>query len=117
LGKIDVPSELIRAGYRCELHDTHFDQETPDDVWLAAVAARKWVVLTKDEKIRYRPSELQALRVAASRAFIVIAGNLRGADTAALLLRAMPRIVAVVRDTKGPFIYYVYKNSRVARMY
>lgn len=84
-------------------------------MWLAGVAARKWVVLTKDERIRYRPLELQALESARLRTFILICGNVRGADTARILLAAMPRILAAVDTQKGPFIYYVYKDSTVRR--
>jgi hypothetical protein len=51
LGKIDAPNALRSAGYSCERHDDHWDQTTQDAVWLAGVAARKWVVLTKDERI------------------------------------------------------------------
>ena len=115
LGKIDVPDALRVAGYRCERHDDHWDQATEDSVWLAGVAARKWVVLTKDERIRYRPLELKALEAARLRTFILICGNVRGSDAARILLAAIPRILAVVEAQKGPFIYYVYKNSTVKR--
>jgi hypothetical protein len=115
LGKIDVPSALKAAGYHCELHDDHFDQETEDGVWLAAATERKWIVLTKDERIRYRPLELRALESARLRVFIVICGNIRGVDAAAILLKAMRRILAIVAIKKGPFIYYVYKDSTMKR--
>jgi hypothetical protein len=111
LGKIDVPETLRAAGYQCERHDDHWDQTTEDSVWLAGISTRKWVVLTKDERIRYRPLELQALSSARLRTFIVICGNVRGAETAKILLAAMPRILAVLRRRRGPFIYYIYKNS------
>ena len=116
LGKIDVPTALRAAGYHCQCHDDHWNQTTEDSVWLAGAAARRWVVLTKDERIRYRPLELQALKSARLRTFIVICGNLRGDETARILLSAMPRIMAVVGTQRGPFIYYVYKDSTVKRV-
>ncbi len=58
LGKLDVPGALRAAGYQCKIHDEHFEQQTDDEIWLAAVAAERWIVLTKDERIRYRPLEL-----------------------------------------------------------
>jgi hypothetical protein len=116
LGRYDVPQALRAAGYVCERHDDHWDQETEDSVWLAGVAGKNWVVLTKDERIRYRPTELTALLTARLRAFIVICGNVKGSDTADILLRAMPRIHALLNSQKGPFICYVYKDSSVARI-
>jgi hypothetical protein len=115
LGKIDVPGALRAAGYHCEIHDEHFGQQTEDSVWLNAVADKKWIVLTKDERIRYRPLELKALESARLRAFIVICGNVRGVDTADILLKAMPKILDSVGRQKGPFIYYVYKDSSMKR--
>jgi hypothetical protein len=115
LGRLDVPNALRSAGYLCELHDDHFSQNTEDTAWLAAVAAQKWVVLTKDERIRYRPLELQALKSARVLAFIVISGNVRGVETASILLKAMPKILKTISGHAGPFIYFVYKDSTLKR--
>jgi hypothetical protein len=115
LGKIDVPTALRAAGYQCKIHDEYFDQQTEDEIWLKAIAAENWIVLTTDERIRYRPLELKALESARLRAFIVICGNVRGIDSAAILVKAMPKILEIVGGEKGPFIYYVYKDSAVRR--
>jgi PIN like domain len=115
LGKVDVPNALRGAGHQCVVHDEHFDQQTEDAVWLNAVAARRWIVLTKDERIRYRPLELKALESARLRAFIMICGNVRGVDTAAILLKAMPKILDIANTQRGPFIYYIYKDSTMKR--
>ena len=110
-----MPGALRAAGYQCRIHDEHFDQQTEDEIRLTAVAAESWIVLTKDERIRYRPLELKVLESARLRAFIVICGNVRGIDTAAILVKAMPKILDVVGSEEGPFIYYVYKDSTVKR--
>jgi hypothetical protein len=59
--------------------------------------------------------ELRALRAARLRAFIVVCGNVRGIETAAIILKAMPGIMAVVSEENGPFIYRVYKDSTIRR--
>lgn len=115
LGRIDVPDALRGAGYQCVIHDEHFDQDTEDTIWLSAVAKENWIVLTKDERIRYRPLELKALESSQLRTFIMVCGNVRGIDTAAILLKAMPRVLDIVNTQKGPFICYIYKNSAVKR--
>ncbi len=45
----------------------------------------------------------------------MISGNIRGAETASILLKAMPKIEKVIESQKGPFIYYVYKDSTLKR--
>lgn len=110
-----MPGALRAAGHRCELHDDHFDHRTEDATWLKAVAANEWIVLTKDERIRYRPLELQAIESARLRAFIVICGNVRGADTAEILLKGNAANPGNPGRPKGPFIYCVYKDSTIKR--
>ena len=116
LGKIDVPNALRADGYACRVHDDHFSQTTEDAAWVEAVARHGCVGLTKDERIRFRPLELRALESAGVRAFIVICGNVRGAQTAEILRKSMPRILAAVTSERPPFIYHIYKNSTIKRM-
>jgi predicted nuclease of predicted toxin-antitoxin system len=53
------------------------------------VGTNGWVVLTKDQKLRYRPLEIAALRASKARVFVLTAGNLRGAEIAAVFVRAV----------------------------
>ena len=47
LGRTDVPDALRANGARVELLHQHFSLSTADEVWLAEVGRRGWVVLTK----------------------------------------------------------------------
>jgi hypothetical protein len=93
------------------LHDDHFPQGTEDVIWLKALAELPWVVLTKDERIRYRPLELNALKQSGLRVFVLIAGNLRGVDIAEVFVSAIDRILHACEESSGPCLYYVYKNG------
>ena len=62
LGVEPVLTALADAGLRVEIHDDHFARDAEDRVWLRDVGARGWVILTKDQRLRYRPLELAALR-------------------------------------------------------
>ncbi len=42
--------------------------------------SRGWIVLTKDERIRYRPNERRALLRSGVRAFILTGRNLTGEE-------------------------------------
>lgn len=55
LGIEPIRTELVEAGLVVEVHDDHFERDAEDRVWLHAVGARGWVILTKDQKLRYRP--------------------------------------------------------------
>ena len=104
LGSSDVPVALRAKGIRVELLHDHFDLATPDTTWLAEVGKRNWVVLTKDQRIRRRRVEIDALLAANIAAFVLTSGNLTGAQTAIAFVMAWPRIQKAVRDYALPIV-------------
>jgi len=80
---------------------------------VAEVSDRGWVVLTKDQRIRYRPLELEALQTSRARVFVLIAGNLKGEEIAAIFVHAVPNILRILRSHKGPFVARIAKDGRV----
>lgn len=93
-----------------------FPQGTADAEWMAALAKRQWIVLTKDERIRYRPLELNALKTAGLRVFVLVAGNLRGVEMADVLASAVDRIIQAAHENTGPYLYYVRKDGSLRRI-
>jgi hypothetical protein len=87
LGRKVIPAALRAAGEEVRIHDEHFPQDAKDEVWLADVGKSGWVVLTKDKHIRYRASEIQALRAANVRAFVLTSrGDLTGAEVSQIFV-------------------------------
>jgi hypothetical protein len=84
---------LSTAGLHIEIHDDHFRQDALDPEWLTAVGKKNWIVVTRDERIRYRVAEKHAIRRAKVRAFVLAAqGDLRADMLAQNFLRAFPRL-------------------------
>lgn len=113
LGIDPLRTELIKAGLVVEIHDDHFARDEEDRVWLWTVGERGWVVLTKDQRLRYRPLEIAALRASKARVFVLTAGNLRGMEIATVFLAALPRICKVLRSLPGPFVARVSQAGHV----
>lgn len=61
LGREVVAQAINTAGYHAEVHTDHFEQQAADVDWIPDVAARGWVILTKDRKILKRPHERAAV--------------------------------------------------------
>ena len=80
LGKKKVAQALRQAGAVVEVHADHFPADARDEDWLRVVGSRGWIVLTKDERIRYRPNERSALLRSGVRAFILTARDLTGEE-------------------------------------
>jgi predicted nuclease of predicted toxin-antitoxin system len=108
-----IAAPLIETGARVYLHDDLFDQGVEDRIWLTEVGKRGWIVLTKDQRIRYRAIEREALLNAGVKAFIFMSGNVRFSDMAQIIAKALPSIEKFVRNHKAPFIAGIYKDASV----
>jgi len=110
LGVEPVRSALATSGLKVEIHDDHFSRDEDDRVWLTEIGQRGWVVLTKDQRLRYRPLEKEALKASKARVFVLTAGNLRGIDIATAFSTALPEIAKILGSHPGPFV------ARVSRL-
>ncbi|MCS7026839.1 MAG: hypothetical protein NZV14_18730 [Bryobacteraceae bacterium] len=113
LGIEPLRGSLLEADVAVEIHDDHFKRDEEDHVWLAEVGSRKWVVLTKDQRLRYRPLEIAALRASGARVFVLVAGNLRGCEIAAVFVGALPAICRILHAHDGPFVARVAKSGKI----
>lgn len=105
---------LRDAGLNVEIHDDHFSQNAQDPEWLTAVGKKNWIVVTRDERIRYRVAEKQAIRRAKVRAFVLAAqGDLRAEMLAEIFLKALPKIRRTVNRQKPPFIAKISRGGDV----
>lgn len=110
LGRRQVPALLRAAGLQLhtlsEVYGVPADEDVTDVEWLRLAGSRGWPVLMKDERIRYRAAEREALLAHAVRAFCLTSGNLRAADMAAQFFAQLDQI-AEACTAPGPFLYAV----------
>ena len=102
---------LVRAGLELRLHGKLFKPDSPDVEWLPEVARNNWVLFTKDEKIRRRPIEKQALLIPGARSFILTAGKMTGQEMADAFIRRINRIQRIAKNEKPPFIATVTRDG------
>lgn len=92
LGKHVVAQALRLAGATVEVHDDRFPPDATDEEWLADVGKKGWIVLTKDNRLRYHSREKATLLRWGVKAFILTARNLKGDEIAGAFAAALPRI-------------------------
>jgi len=115
LDRDSIAQALADAGARVERLTKHFPKGTPDNVWLAFIGSKAWVVLTRDKRIRYRPLERLALQAANVRAFVFTGGNMTVKDTGDVLARAIAAIRRLCRQP-GPFIFHIGRAGKPTRV-
>lgn len=86
-------------------------RQTLDDDWLPVVGQRRLVVITRDQRIRYRPAEKAAWVSHRVRGFVLTGqGSQSTADSKALLDQHWNRIERFVEDEPdGPWMRAVTK--------
>jgi PIN domain-containing protein len=85
-------------------------QSIADERWLHDAGAQGWIVLMKDDAIRRRPAERDALIAAGVRAFCLTNAQLRSAEQTARFVTNLNRILQQARKP-GPYIYGVYDST------
>lgn len=116
LGKKFVPEALRATGAQVEIHDTHFEPDAEDTEWLATAGARDWVVLSKDDMIRRRSHEVEALRQASVRAFLLTSAKLDGPRMAALFGKLALKMARLAINTPAPFVFAVNSAGKLTRI-
>ena len=111
LGKHKVAEALRAAGARVEIHDDHFPPNAKDADWLPVVGKQGWIVLTKDDRIRYRQHEREALLRASVRAFVLTNRNLTGDEMAAIFVGALRKFQKLASKDRSGFIATVTRTT------
>lgn len=111
LGKHKVATALREAGASVEIHDDHFPPNAKDTDWLPAVGNRGWVVLTKDDRIRYRAHEKDALLKSGVRAFVLTNRNLSGDEMAQIFVTMLPKMQRTARGARTGFVATVNRSA------
>ncbi len=93
-----------------ERHADHFLPATPDEEWLPEVGRRGWVVLTHDERIRYKHNELAAV-MRHGVALLVVQGQAPYPQLAEWFVQTLPRIEAFVAAHAPPYIAKVQRPT------
>jgi PIN like domain len=109
LGK-RFPVILREAGLTVQRHDDHFEPETPDEVWLAAVGARGWIALTHNRRIRYKPNERDAV-MRHGVVLLVLVGDAPFPELAHNFVVTLPRVRRCLARNRPPFIAKVYRPT------
>jgi beta-lactamase class A len=91
-----------------------FCPDAKDEDWLFEVGKRGWIVLTKDDRIRYRVTERTAIASAKVRAFVLTSTQMQGTEMAAAFTKALPRIKRIGASNAPPFIARVSRTGKVS---
>ena len=85
------------------------EEEAPDTEWLEFCGNEGLIVLTKDQRIRYRPAEIEVVVRFVVKMFALANRNLKAEEQADRFIRHRSRLDAAALEN-GPFIYAVQRE-------
>lgn len=111
-------ARLRQLGWTVHLVNDHFDHDgqfVRDETWIEYGLCRGWVLLTKDQRIRYRTEELLSL-AKHGKIFCLSSGNLTIVEQARMFDDARTRIDRAASRHEARF-YQVYAGGRIHKQW
>jgi hypothetical protein len=119
LSQVSLPVVLREAGLvvrtLAEIYGEKHAQAVEDTEWIALAAERDLAVFCKDDHIRRRPAERQALLDGNVRVFCLTNARLNFGEQANYFVSNRFRILQVCKKP-GPYVYGVYQD-RITRLW
>ena len=114
LGKHLVAEKLREAGATVEVHDDYCPQNMKDPELLREIGVREWLFVTKDDRIRTRGIEKEALIYAGVGAFILgTRQGVTGRKAGQIFAKALRRMIRFDAKYKRPYIAKVGVDGSV----
>jgi hypothetical protein len=101
---------LKAKGAHVEMHRAYYDENEDDQVWLPEVAGKGWVIISQNQ---FNELERQAIRNAKGRAFLIVHGDMKGDEEAAMIAAALPKMLRILKANAAPFIARLYSPKRI----
>lgn len=111
----ELVKRLRAADMPCEPHRDHFSPDAEDEAWIPTIAARGWIIVTRDFAIKRRPNEREAWNTANATVIMVRGEKLSADDMAKLLLTAHAhgRLDNYVGKRTPPMIIYLNPDGQL----
>jgi hypothetical protein len=103
--------EALKAkGARVERHRDYFEDDEDDQVWLPEIASKGWVIISQNQ---FNELERQAIRNANGRVFLIVHGDMKAEEEAAMIAAALPKILRILKANEPPFIARLYNPKKI----
>jgi PIN like domain len=110
----ELIGRLTAKGVECVSHRDHFQPGTEDAVWIPAIAAKGWAIVTRDVAIKLTPVERAAWMASKAILLIIRGKGLSAADMADIFLAAHDsgRLDNFIQKRRAPMILYLHSSGR-----
>jgi len=113
----ELADALQQRGRLVRTQKQVFPDGTPDRIWIPDVAARGWIIVTRDRRLQNRHLEWMAFLRAKARVLWFKGDRASGLDITEAFLAALPAIDESTAALRPPYILKVTLTGQVERIY
>ena len=111
----ELVEHLTGVGFKIEPHYDHFEHDEDDDVWIADVASRGWLIISADRAAErlYRDT------IVRSKAFFVVLNDnsLGPRHWASMLTVNQERLLNLANSQARPFVVRISKTGQLKKLF
>jgi hypothetical protein len=85
----------------------HYSPDTPDADWLPKIGEQEWILVTRDDRVRYKPAELHAYKTHRVGAFFLGGKDRSRCELIEQTVRNWRRMKELAAKTTKPFAFRV----------
>lgn len=97
------------------MQEEGFAQDVEDCDWIPDIAARGWIIITKDKNIRRDTLELRAVMASRARYFTLGKADRSATEMVAIVLRHRPTIERLVQHRTPPVVAQINMSEVLLR--
>jgi hypothetical protein len=86
-----------------------------DTAWMNALADRDWIVLLRDQRIRFNRLERDSLASSKIGAFVFTGGQVTGEETAKTIGGCLGKIVMLDDATSRPYVFTITRAGNISQ--
>lgn len=113
----ELADALQQRGRLVHMHRQMFPDRTPDSVWIADVASRGWIIVTRDRRLQNRHLEWMAFLRAKARVLWFKGDRASNVEITEGFLNALERIDKLSTGLQPPYIIKVTPAGHAELVY
>lgn len=84
-----------------------------DEDWLPVAIEKGWILLTKDDRWRFRPAEKEILINANARAFVFVSKSARAHEIVETIMACLIKMAKIIESEPAPFVAHILLSRHV----
>jgi len=101
------------AGLDVKVLKEEFQAGALDENWLPIAVAKGWILLTKDDRWRFRSAEKEILINANARVFVFVSKSARALEIVETIMACLGKMAKIIEAEPAPFVAHILLSKHI----